>query len=184
MRKAFALLVAMIIVLSLAACGIELPDPTAGDYNTPDGGEQQPSDTDEIEASPTPGESDDTDSLEYLLSAEGLPGLTAPEGASYETGMFGVLFTKEGDFTREEKMAYIQYVWDFCSQLSPDGIYNNDQLETKYASITDKYPDFESDTFESFQLEWFFVHDGEIRSASVMGSTTIEVFGFGFGEVE
>ena len=37
-----------------------------------------------------------------------------------EQGFMGIVFSKEGGFSKEEKMAYIRSVWDLCKELSPN----------------------------------------------------------------
>lgn len=186
MKKILALLLAMMMVFALAACGGNEENPSGSGSNTQGSSEQQDqtSEVDENDASSQPDESDNVNSLEYLAEMEGLPGLTAPAGAVYEQGFMGIVFSKEGGFSKEDKMAYIRSVWDLCKELSPNGIYNNDKLETKYTEITDKYPEFEEGTFESFQVGWVFVHGGKIWSANITGSETIEVYGASLGSVE
>lgn len=188
MKKILALLLAMMMVFALAACGggNDTPDPSGNGDNTPSSSEQQDhtSNADENDASSQPDKSDNVNSLEDLAEMEGLPGLTSPAGAVYEQGVMGIVFSKEGGFSKEEKMAYIRSVWDLCKELSPNGIYNNDKLETKYTEITDKYPEFEEGTFETFQVGWVFVHGGKIWSANITGDEAIEVYGASLGSVE
>ncbi len=128
MKRVFALLLALMMCLSLAACGGGNDDKTPSGSNTPPSSGQQTQ-----QPSNTPDADEPDDGGEDWTAGFNLPGLTAPEGSTAELRMYNdkcVTFEKSGGFTEAEVDAFAKQVWDSCMEVSPDGIYVGDETIT------------------------------------------------------
>ncbi len=113
MKKLFALLLALMMVFALVACGDNGDNP-----GTSQGGQENPG--------TQGGETDWT-------AGFNLPGLTTPEGCTAELRLYNdkcVIFEKSGSFTEAEVDAFAKQVWDSCMEVSSDGIYVGDAAVT------------------------------------------------------
>ena len=133
MKKIFAFLLAMLMALSLAACGGNEENPSGSNDNTP-GSSQQPEQPSSNDDGDNNGESaTEPLSIDPALLAEKaelyrLPGLTLPENstAEFDDAMGKFMIVRNEDFTEDELHAYAQVLWKLCSALSPDGIYKGE----------------------------------------------------------
>ncbi len=119
MKRLFAILIALMMVLSLAACGNENPG------NTDNPGVSQNGDNGD--EGNNGGDEDD------WTAGFNLPGLTTPEGCTAELRLYNdkcVIFEKSGSFTEAEVDAFAKQVWDSCMEVSSDGIYVGDAAVT------------------------------------------------------
>lgn len=139
MKKLITLALALLMVLSLAACGggNDTPDPSGS--NDPGTSQQTDPGTSASQQEQTGGDTqNDTDenstneplSIDPALLAEKaklyrLPGLTLPENstAEFDDSMAQISIIRNEDFTETDLHAYAQTVWELCSEISPDGIY-------------------------------------------------------------
>ena len=185
MNKLFAILLAVIMMLSLAACGNNDDNPSgsennsvasqngsdtsSGSENTPgtsqsdnQGGEENNSDTTEPE----------DDVIEDWTDCFSLPGLTTPEGfvvtnqntrntsTSDNVRLGTAHFEKDGGFTEDEILAFAQMIWDACMEVSPDGIYQVAYVEGKPTAGT-PYDDLNETHDTSYgYYGWDYTQDG------------------------
>ncbi len=186
MERIFALLLALVMCLSLAACGGGDEDKTPSSDNTPSSSsqqEQQPSNTPDPDTS-EPDETSDMPDESSELSDDGeedwtdffsLPGLATPDGFTVtsqkwsgdEPRICNVNFEKSGGFTEEEINAFAQMLWDSCMEVSPDGIYELAYVDgkpaagTAYTSISDA----QDTTYGAFN--WSYTHSDYVMNIQI-----------------
>ncbi|MBU9728449.1 LptM family lipoprotein [Diplocloster modestus] len=220
MKKIMALVLALTMALSLAACGVgsksklpgspganrqeQQPDSTPGPGadqkeqqpdSTPDSGadrqEQQP-DSAPDSGSSQEEQNNNSDSMEALAENCCLPGLTAPDGCTFERAIRGdgVIFSKEGGFTSDEHKATIHTVWELCKKISPDGNYDvKNSLDTNtitetYSDITDKYAEYNETTLTDYEIYWHYTYNGKVRQVKILGGDSIEIVTWNMGTLE
>ncbi len=184
MKKILALMLAVLLVLSLAACGEKENKPSGSNTDKPgtsqtdnQGGESTGGDeTDEPNATPT---------MEQLALKACLPGLTALEGCTFEEYWgSGVKFDRNDSLTADDMKTLVEAVWTICADVSADGVYtvNNsgstNTIKESYASLADKYGEDikyvareEDDGFIAFMdFEWYYTYEGQVRVVQIGGT--------------
>lgn len=158
MKKILALLLAMMMVFALAACGGNEENPS-GSGTTDPGTSQQDQ----------PGNNDgNAGDFAALAEKYSLPGLTAPEGSTVDEWGGGIRFQKDGGFTEEEINTFAQAVWDVCNDISTEGIYNTKTVDTSTGKQGkgDEYASL-SETMHSDECYWYYTYNDAIRMVRI-----------------
>lgn len=152
MKRVFALTLALILVLSLAACGGSSGNtatPAADDGSTPAAASQNGGNAG----------NGDGESLEAFASASGISSLPPfPDSeVSYErAGSLTVIFTAQTDITDETFLPYAREVFDICKASSPDGVYD---IDYDNYSKGDDVPVFPEDEWAGMLMAfWYYTH--------------------------
>ncbi|MCC8026661.1 MAG: hypothetical protein LIP16_15345 [Clostridium sp.] len=154
MKKILAILLATVMLLSLAACGGGKDPTPSGNSGT---GDTPPASSQQEPATSDPGTNEGNDWEKVLY----LTGLTAPEGSTVKkSGYTKVIFEKDGGFTTEEKKACLQMLWDACMDVSAHGIYHlnkdTDTVSETYTSLDDRLASRED--WETGSISWYFTN--------------------------
>ncbi len=165
MKKILALLLAMMMVLALAACGGNEETPSGSGTTDPGASQQEQPGNGEIEG------------LAEMAEQINLPGLTAPANSSiYEdwTNLDNnkICFVKNGEYTESEHDDFIKQVWDLTKQLSSDGNYDATEVEAAVYSIDETYsdladhPDYQSEKegelVKNYRIKWYFTYNDRV----------------------
>ena len=190
MKKILAILLAAMMLLSLAACG----DNTTTDPDKDNPGTSQ---TDNQGGTENQGgeenNGDETqpaeDTFETRMTEVGLPGLAMPEGCAYEqakSSVFkGAKLTKETGWTSDDLKAFIRSAWTRCSELTNAGIFDGTfgggkfTVEKTYDSILDKYPEFDTTELDGFEITWHYTYDGsvyQLKISQASGSNNVAIY--------
>ena len=171
MKKVLSILLAVVLVLSLAACGGKDDPKPSGNSNS---GDTPPASTQQEPTTPDPGTSQGETSqsgdpvgewAKKYANFYGLAGLQAPEGYStFEQGEFAA----EGGFSTEQIDAFAQQVWDACMSVSADGIYQS-KLADPATGAQEKGEEFAalSETKHSDSFMWNYSYNGEMYMVSI-----------------
>ncbi|WP_148509890.1 LptM family lipoprotein [Hungatella hathewayi] len=192
MKKILALVLAMLMVFCLAACGgaNDKPDPSGKGENTPSSSQQeqreQPSNMpseggdsggeDEEEETWEISDKIDIEAFERYAKAQGLPGLKVPKDCDsiqdnhdYDTDPIRFLFT--GEISQEVFETYVKSVWKLCKSLSVDGNYSNKMtLDKNNNEVFEKVPLTDiSEVYDSFERTycWLYTYEGQAWRVSV-----------------
>lgn len=153
MKKLLALTLALVLALSLAACG--------GNTDTPSG------------STGTPGNSqggNDTagwaSTFETLTGIPNLPTPTGCEVSSDKTSSRTVTFTANAEITDDQFTAYAGQVFDLIKASSPDGNY-----DINYDGFVkgDAYGSFADVSVSSKYTYWYYTFNGYISQIAIDG---------------
>lgn len=194
MKRLLALLLSALLMLSLAACGGNDDPKPSGSDSTPSSSQQSNTNDNSDDDNDESSQPDDSDSIEALAQACCLPGLTVPDGCTFEEDRLavfvGVAFSKEGGFTSDDNKAIINAVWELCKELSADGVYDvtnsgsTNTIKETYDKITDKYAEYDESELTEYELYWHYTFDGKVRQIKVLGGDRIRVVTADFGVLE
>ena len=171
MKKLLSILLAAVLVLSLAACGGKDNPKPSGSSGT---GDTPPASTQQEPTTPDPGASQGEASqsgdpvTEWAKKYEdfyGLAGLQVPEGYStFEQGEFAA----EDGFSTKQIDAFAQQVWDACMSVSADGIYQS-KLADPATGAQEKGEEFAnlSETKHSDSFMWNYSYNGGMYMVSI-----------------
>ena len=195
MKKLLALFLAMMMLLSLAACGDNnTTDPDKDNPGTSQSGNQggtenQGGENNNGGENSGNGAQTTEDTFETRMTEVGLPGLAMPEGCAYEqakSSVFkGAKLTKETGWTSDDLKAFIRSAWTRCSELTNAGIFDGTfgggkfTVEKTYDSILDKYPEFDTTELDGFEITWHYTYDGsvyQLKISQASGSNNVAIY--------
>jgi len=169
MKKLFALILALVLILSLAACGGKDDEKPAASSSKPaSSGQQQPQNTPAISSAPdepeqTPDEGSDDRFAYFGLSEAGV----LPEGVSEyevtdddEVYQYGIEFALPDGFSAED---YLSGLFELTASVSDDGNYKEVEggtlLEPKLEAVT--FDELMATDAGELQF-WYYKRDGAI----------------------
>lgn len=166
MKKLLTIALALMMVLSLAACGNnDTPDPSGG-TNDPGSSQQTPSGTSNPSENP---ESDDR-FTEFGLSLEKVQpeGNTKKEVATDSKRTYAVNFTMPEAVTGEAKLAYYKKIYDLTASVSEGGTNYKKTGGTEISPEVSPMGAWEDENSETMPMnDWFYKYNGKLYNVVV-----------------
>lgn len=181
MKKLFAFLLALMMVLSLAACGGGNEDKTPSSDNktsqTDDSILSREDDTsatieEEPDDAPTPDEGSDDRFTEFGLSLEEVSpdGYTSFEVVDDSKRTYHVEFTMPGTVTEDFGFAYYKAIYDLTAAISEGG---TNYKKTGGSAISPEVGPMgaweDEHSAEAHMNVWFYKHDGKLLYVQISG---------------
>jgi len=175
MKKLFALILTLVMIFTLAACGGKDDEKPAATSSKPTGSCQQ-----QEQKTPDPVPKEDEGGKENnaddWTSNFSIAGLTTPDGftvafANFNGGIgdvkFGsVEFGKDDGFTDADVEAFAQMVWDCCEDMSSDGVYKTTRDSSGKAVKGEELADLAA-AKSGDRYTWYYTEGDMIMSVNI-----------------
>ena len=176
MKKLFALILTLVMIFSLAACGggDDKPSSTPKPPSSSQQQEQKTPDPDPVEDEPeqTPDEGSDDRFTEFGLSFEEVEpeGYTAFEIVDDDDRTYRVEFTMPDTVTEEFGFAYYKRIYDLTAAISEGG---TNYKQTGGSAISPEVGPMgaweDEHSAEAHMNVWFYKYDGKLLYVQILG---------------